>query len=228
MNITSKFESSWNKIIKEEFTKSYFQKIEQKLVIDEKDWITIYPETQNIFKAFEKTPFEKLKIVILWQDPYHWEWQAQGFCFSVSNWTKLPPSLRNIYKELNNSLWIKAWTNWDLTPWTEQWVFLLNAILTVQAWNPASHSKIGWEKFTDSVIETISNKKEWIIFLLWGAFAQSKKKLIDETKHFILETSHPSPFSAHRWFIWSDCFKNVNKILKEKWEIEIDWKIKDT
>lgn len=221
MNIIPKMENSWNKILKDEIEKQYFKEIEKKLEEDIKDWITIYPKKENIFKAFEKTPFEKVKIVILWQDPYHWEWQAQGFCFSVPEWTKLPPSLRNIYKEL----W-KESKNWDLTRWTEQWVFLLNAILTVQKWNPASHAQIGWEQFTDSVIKTISDKKTWVIFLLWWAFAQSKEKLIDTSKHTILETTHPSPFSAYRWFLWSNCFNETNKILKKEWEKEIDWKIK--
>ena len=223
MNIIPKMENSWNKILKDEIEKQYFKEIEKKLEEDIKDWITIYPKKENIFKAFEKTPFEKVKIVILWQDPYHWEWQAQGFCFSVPEWTKLPPSLRNIYKEL----WIDS-KNWDLAAWTEQWVFLLNAILTVQKWNPASHAKIGWEQFTDSVIKTISDKKTWVIFLLWWAFAQSKGKLIDTSKHTILKTSHPSPFSAYRWFLWSNCFNETNKILKQKWEKEINWKVKST
>ena len=220
MNIITKLEKSWNKILKTELEKTYFKEIEKKLEEDYNTWITIYPKKEDIFKAFEKTSFEEVKVVILWQDPYHWEWQAQGFCFSVPEWTKLPPSLKNIYKELWNEN-----TNWDLTKWTKQWVFLLNAILTVQAWKPASHAKIGWEKFTDKVIETISNEKDWVIFLLWWAFAQSKKKLIDTSKHIVLETSHPSPFSAHKWFLWSWCFKEVNKILKERWEKEIDWEI---
>ena len=220
MNIIPKIESSWNKVLKEEFQKTYFKEIELKIFDDIKNWITIYPETQNIFKAFKKTPFNNVKVVIIGQDPYHWEWQAQGFCFSVPEWTKLPPSLRNIYKEL----WEET-KNGDLTPWTEQGVFLLNAILTVQKWNPASHAKIWWGQFTDKVIETISKEKEWVIFLLWGAFAQWKKKLIDESKHIILETTHPSPFSAYRWFLWSDCFNETNKILKKEWKSEINWKI---
>ncbi len=221
MNIIPKMETSWNKVLKDEFKKEYFKEIEQKIYDDITNWITIYPETQNIFKAFEKTTFDNIKVVILWQDPYHGEWQAQWFCFSVPEWTKLPPSLRNIYKEL-----LEESKNWDLTSWTEQWVFLLNAILTVQEWTPASHSKIWWAQFTDTVIKTISDKKEWIIFLLWWAFAQGKKKLINESKHTILETTHPSPFSAYRWFLESDCFNETNKLLKENWEKEINWKIK--
>lgn len=221
MKIIKNLEPSWKEALKSEFKKSYLKEIEKFLENEEKNWIIIYPKKENIFKAFEKTPFEKVKVVIIWQDPYHWEWQAQGFCFSVPIWTKLPPSLKNIYKEL----WEES-KNWDLTSWTEQWIFLLNAILTVQAWKPTSHAKIWWEDFTDSVIKTISNKKKWIIFLLWWAFAQSKKKLIDTKKHIILETTHPSPFSAYRWFLGSGCFVDVNKILKERWEDEIDWEIK--
>lgn len=226
MDIIENLEKSWQEALKSEFEKSYLKEIEQALENDEKNWIIIYPKKENIFKAFKKTPFEKVKIVILWQDPYHWEWQAQGFCFSVPNWTKLPPSLKNMYKELQSSLWIKSSISGDLTSWTEQWIFLLNAILTVQKWNPASHAKIWWEKFTDSIIKTISDKKKWVIFLLWWAFAQSKKKLIDTSKHIVLETTHPSPFSAYRWFLWSGCFKEVNRILRERWEKEIDWEIK--
>lgn len=218
MKIIPKIKSNWNKELKNEIQKAYFKKIEQKLKDDIKNWITIFPETKNIFAAFEKTPFDKVKVVIIWQDPYHWKSQAQGFCFSVPEWIKLPPSLRNIYKEL----WEES-KNWDLTPWTEQWIFLLNSILTVQAWNPASHAKIWWEQFTNEVIKTISDKKEWIIFLLWWAFAQGKKKLIDTDKHYVLETTHPSPFSAYRWFLWSNCFKETNKILKKIWKKEINW-----
>lgn len=225
MQTLPKLETSWNKILKEELNKTYFQDIQQKITDNINAWITIYPPSEKIFNAFEKTPFNKLKVVILGQDPYHWPGQAQGFCFSVPNWMKLPPSLKNIYKELNGSLWIDISENWDLTPWTEQWVFLLNASLTVQASKPMSHANIGWEIFTDSIIKTISDKKEWIIFLLWWAFAQSKEKLIDTKKHIVLKTTHPSPFSAYRWFLWSWCFKEVNEILKEKWEKEIDWKI---
>lgn len=224
MNIN--IEASWLEILKDEFEKDYMKEIKSFLVQQIEAGKTIYPNPKNIFKAFDKTPFDKVKVVILGQDPYHWPNQAQGFCFSVQNGTKLPPSLQNIYKELERSLWIKPSLNWDLTIWSEQWVFLLNAILTVEWWKPASHSQIGWEKFTDFVIKTISDKKENIIFLLWGAFAQSKEYLIDKNKHFILKTSHPSPFSANRWFLWSNCFKETNEILEKIWKKPINWEIK--
>jgi uracil-DNA glycosylase len=138
--------------------------------------------------------------------------------FSVPEWIKIPPSLRNIYKEL----WIKS-NNWDLTNWAKEWVFLLNSILTVQSWKPASHSKIWWETFTDNVIQYISNNQENIVFLLWWAYAQSKKKFINQNKHFIIETSHPSPLSAYRWFLWSDCFNKCNEILKKNGINKVNW-----
>lgn len=225
MNKNPNIDESWYNVLKNEFEKPYYKNINQKIEADINNWITLYPKMENIFQAFNKTPFKKVKVVILWQDPYHWEWQAQGFCFSVPDNMKLPPSLKNIYKELNRSLWLDIPKSWDLTPWTKQGVFLLNAILTVQAWNPASHAKIWWETFTDNVIKTISDEKQWIVFMLWWAFAQSKKKLIDTKKHFVLETTHPSPFSAHRWFLWSNCFKETNELLIKNWKIPINWQI---
>jgi len=225
MKLSENISKDWLEIIETETKKSYFDEINTKINDDLNAWITIYPPINMVFNAFEKTPFENIKVVILWQDPYHWDGQAQGFCFSVPEWTKLPPSLKNIYKEINNSLQIDNKNNGDLTPWTKQWVFLLNAILTVQAWNPASHSKIGWEKFTNEIIKKISEKQDKIVFLLWWAFAISKKSLIDTNKHIVLESPHPSPFSAHRWFLWNNHFKKTNEILKNWWKKEIDWKI---
>ncbi len=219
----AKLPDSWLNVLKWEFEKDYMKNIKKFLVKEIEEWKTIYPHPKNIFKAFEKTPFDKIKVVIIGQDPYHWAGQAQGFCFSVPEGIKLPPSLKNIYKELHNSLWIKPAKSWDLSHWAEEWVFLINTILTVEAWKPTSHSKIWWEIFTDEVIKKISEKKENIIFLLWWAFAQSKEKLIDTKKHFILKTTHPSPFSAHRWFLWSNCFSDTNKILKKLWKTEINW-----
>ena len=220
-----KLEASWLQILKWEFEKEYMKNIKNFLLKEIQNKKIIYPNPKNFFKAFEKTPFDKVKVVILGQDPYHWPNQAQGFCFSVSDWQKLPPSLKNIYKEIEISLNIKMWNSGDLTKWSEQWILLLNSILTVEWWKPASHSKIWWENFTDEVIKQISEKKENVVFLLWWAFAQSKENLIDKKKHFILKTTHPSPFSAHRGFLWSNCFVETNKILKKIWEKEIDWKI---
>jgi len=220
-----KLEASWLQILKWEFEKEYMKNIKNFLLKEIQNKKIIYPKPKNFFKAFEKTPFDKVKVVILGQDPYHWPNQAQGFCFSVSDWQKLPPSLKNIYKEIETSLNIKMWDSGDLTKWSEQWILLLNSILTVEWWKPASHSKIWWENFTDEVIKQISEKKENVVFLLWWAFAQSKENLIDKKKHFILKTTHPSPFSAHRGFLWSNCFIETNKILKKIWEKEIDWKI---
>lgn len=225
MKLSENISKDWLEIIETEIKKPYFQEINTKINDDLNAWITIFPPLNMIFNAFEKTPLKDIKVVILWQDPYHGNGQAQGFCFSVSEWTKLPPSLKNIYKEINNSLQIDNKNNGDLTTWTKQWVFLLNAILTVQAWNPASHSKIGWEKFTNEIIKNISEKQEKVVFLLWWAFAISKKSLIDTNKHIVLESPHPSPFSAHRWFLWNNHFKKTNEILKSWWKKEIDWKI---
>lgn len=163
--------------------------------------------------------------MILGQDPYHGVGQAQGFCFSVEAGTRLPPSLKNIFKELEVSLGIPPAKNGDLTAWADEGVFLLNAILSVEAGKPASHSQIGWEIFTDEVIKKISEKKENIVFLLWGAFAQSKEKFIDTKKHFVLKTTHPSPFSAHRGFLGSNCFVEANKILEKTGQKPIDWRL---
>lgn len=224
MNIN--IEKSWLEVLKWEFEKDYMKNIKSFLVKEIENWKTIYPHPKNIFKAFDKTPFDKVKVVILGQDPYHWPNQAQGFCFSVEKWQKLPPSLKNIYKELEQSLGISPSKDWDLTAWTENWVLLLNAILTVEWWKPASHSQIWWENFTNEVIKIISEKKENIVFLLWGAFAQSKEQFIDTKKHFVLKTSHPSPFSANRWFLWSNCFKQTNEILEKIWKEKINWDLK--
>lgn len=217
--------ADWLGVLEKEFSKEYMKNIKNFLVSEIENSKIIYPNPKNIFRAFEKTHFDDIKVVIIGQDPYHGPNQAQGFCFSVESGTRLPPSLQNIYKELERSLGIPKSENGDLTKWTEQWVFLLNAILTVEKWKPASHAKIGWENFTDEVIRAISKEKEGIIFLLWWAFAQSKESLIDTTKHYILKTTHPSPFSAHRGFIGSNCFKKANEILEKNGKTPIDWNL---
>lgn len=220
----SQIEISWKKLLWEEVSKPYFQDIQSFITSEIKAWKTIYPEQQDIFEAFNSTPVEKLRVVILGQDPYHGEWQAHWLSFSVHHGIRVPPSLRNIYKELK---WEYPDYNipesGDLQHWAEQWVLLLNSILTVQAWNPASHAKCWWSCFTDTVLQKLSDTQEWIIFVLWGNFARSKKVLINEDKHFILESAHPSPFSAHRGFLWNGHFREINRILKEQWRQEIVW-----
>lgn len=211
--------NDWEKYLKNELEKEYFKKIEDFLNTQIKLEKTIYPKKEDIFSVFNKLKLKEIKVVIIWQDPYHWEKQAHWLSFSVQKWIKIPPSLRNIFKEI----WKEGEQNWNLEYLVKQWVFLLNSILTVEKAKPASHSKIWWETFTNMVIKSISKEKKWVIFLLWWAFAQKKKVLIDEKKHYILETTHPSPFSSYRWFLWSNCFIKTNEILKKLWEKEIDW-----
>lgn len=222
---TPNIHPSWWKILNKEFEKPYYTEIKKIIVTDINLWEEIYPPLDMVFHAFEKTSLDDLKVVILWQDPYHWEGQAHGLSFSVQDWVKSPPSLKNIYKELQDDLGVDIPSWWNLEKWTSQWVLLLNAILTVKAWLPASHAKIGWETFTNSVIQGISDNKENIIFILWGNFAKSKKSLIDINKHFVIESAHPSPFSAYNWFFGSKPFSKTNEILKSVWKKEIDWKL---
>ena len=184
---------------------------------------TIYPKPTDVFNAFNKTPFDKVKVVILGQDPYHGKGQAHGLSFSVPKGITAPPSLRNIFTELKNDIGKEIPQDGDLTNWAEQGVLLLNAILTVVANSPASHHNMGWEDFTDTVIKTISDKKENIVFILWGAYAQKKKSLIDTQKHLVIESPHPSPFSADRGFFGSKPFSKTNEYLKSKGETEINW-----
>lgn len=212
-------------MLTDEFAKPYFAEIKRFLLQEKQSGHTVYPKWPDIFNAFNLTPFDKVRVVILGQDPYHGEWEAHGLCFSVQEWVKLPPSLRNIFKELYNDIWMTPSKHWNLTHRTKQWVFLLNASLTVQKDTPNSHKDIGWHTFTDAVIKTISDKKNGVIFVLRWAFAQKKKELIDTSRHVVLQAPHPSPFSAHTGFFWSKPFSRVNQILKSRGEQEIDWKI---
>ena len=211
--------NSWKEHLKYEFKKPYFRKIEDFLDKEKKQWKIIYPENKNIFNALNLLELEDIKVVIIWQDPYFKENQAHWLSFSVPEWIKIPPSLKNIFKEI----WKVEEKNWNLKYLVNQWVFLLNSILTVEKEKPASHSRIGWELFTDKIIKIISDKNENIIFLLWWNFAKSKAKLINSEKHLILETSHPSPLGSYRWFLWSQCFIETNNYLKSKWKKEINW-----
>lgn len=212
---------SRKKVLKEEFQKPYFLELKNFLKKEKAEWKIIYPEGKNIFNAYNSTPFHKVKVIIIWQDPYHGVWQAHGLCFSVLPWVKQPPSLQNIFKELEDDLWIKRPNTWYLQTRAEQWVFMINASLTVRKWEPMSHSKIGREIFTDSTIKQLSDKKNWLIFVLRWSFAWSKKTLIDTNRHHVLEAPHPSPLSSHRGFFWCKHFSKINQILREKWEKEI-------
>ena len=212
------------KLLKEELNSNNFQAIISTLLIERKNH-TIFPKNDAIFNAFNFTIPNKIKVVILGQDPYHRENQAHGLAFSVPNGVKIPPSLRNIFKELKSDLNYSISSNGNLESWAKQGVLMLNASLTVREKVAGSHQKLGWETFTDSVIKKISDKKEGIIFLLWGAFAQKKLELIDKRKHHILITSHPSPFSAYRGFLGCNHFSKTNKILIKNNQQTINWKL---
>lgn len=221
--IDPQIETSRKEILRDEFQKPYFAEIKNFLQKEKSEWKTIYPAWNQIFNAFDKTPFDKVKVVIIWQDPYHWEWEAHWLCFSVQDGVTIPPSLRNIYKEMNSDLWLISPKSGNLTKWTQEWVFLLNATLTVRKDTPNSHKDIGWQTFTDAVIKTLSDKKEHLVFILWWAFAQQKKSLIDESKHYVICSAHPSPFSADRGFFGSKPFSKTNKYLEENGITPINW-----
>ncbi len=218
-------ESSWKEVLKEEFNKDYFKQLIHHLKTEKSAGKVIYPKGSEIFNAFEKTPFNKVKVVILGQDPYHNPQQAMGLSFSVPKGIKPPPSLINIFKELYNDIGLPIAQNGDLTNWANQGVLLLNAILTVRANEPASHSKIGWMNFTDSVIKTISEQKRNIVFILWGKFAQDKISLISTAKHLVLQSAHPSPFSVERGFYGCKHFSKTNEYLANNGIEPIDWKV---
>lgn len=219
-----KLEASWLAVLQEEFEKDYLKNLKHFLLEERKKGEIIYPKNEDIFNAFTLTPFDQVKVVILGQDPYHGPNQAHGLSFSVAEGSKFPPSLQNIFKELATDIQgFEKPENGNLSAWATQGVLLLNASLTVAAGKAGSHQDQGWEQFTDQVIATISNQKENIIFILWGKFAQAKEKLIDESKHFIIKSPHPSPFSAYSGFFGSKPFSTVNKILEKAGKTEINW-----
>lgn len=220
-----KIENSWKRVLSEEFEKPYFVELRNFLQNEKAAGKIIYPPGSLIFNAFNSTPFDKVRVVILGQDPYHGVGQAHGLCFSVQYGIKPPPSLMNIYKELKEDVGIEIPNHGNLQHWTAQGVFLLNAILTVEANKPASHQKRGWEEFTNAVIQKLSKEREGLIFLLWGNFAQQKSNLIDERKHTILQAPHPSPFSAHSGFFGCKHFSKVNTILTQRNEPPINWQV---
>lgn len=217
-----KINESWKEVLKEEFEKDYFVNLTS-FVRQEYKGKTIYPKASNIFNAFNLCPFDKIKVVILGQDPYHEPNQAHGLCFSVLDPTPAPPSLKNIFKEINLDLGITPLESGDLTRWASQGVLLLNATLTVEAHKAGSHQGKGWEEFTDRVIFNLANRKSGLVFLLWGSYAQKKGEFIDQTKHLVLKSVHPSPLSAHRGFFGNHHFSQANNYLIAQGKLPIDW-----
>ncbi len=224
-NINPKIEASWKEVLMTEFKSDYFLKLKSFLA-EENNKHLIYPAEKNIFAIFDLVPFDKVKVVILGQDPYHGDGQAHGLSFSVPQGIKIPPSLKNIFKELKSDLNIDAPNSGNLERWAQQGVFLLNATLTVRANDAGSHQKKGWEQFTDSVIKTLSEKRENLVFILWGNYAQAKEKLIDAKKHYIIKSAHPSPLSAYNGFWESKPFSKTNTFLQGKGLKTINWDLK--
>lgn len=221
-NNSPQLESSWLNILEQEFSQDYMIKL-KKFLKQEMSEHTVYPAGKDIFNAFNACSFDKVKVVILGQDPYHGPGQAHGLCFSVQKGMRKPPSLLNIFKELNQSLGIPIHEDGDLSSWAKQGIFLLNTCLSVRAHQANSHSKQGWEKFTDKVIQELNDKREGLVFLLWGSPARKKASMIDRSKHLILEAPHPSPLSAHRGFFGCNHFVITNKYLMDKGLEPIEW-----
>jgi uracil-DNA glycosylase len=217
--------NSWKFFLEAEYTKPYFKSLSAFLGARSSEGVVIYPPKDEIFNAFELTPFEIIKVVILGQDPYHGEGQAHGLCFSVQDGCKIPPSLRNIFKEIHSDLGLPIPTNGNLTKWAQNGVFLLNTILTVEQKSPGAHKQKGWETFTDAAIQHISRHQEKVVFILWGAFAQQKKKLIDCSKHLVLESPHPAAevyAGGKAGFFGSKPFSKANDYLGKN---AVDWQL---
>ncbi len=219
--MTVKIHPSWHAVLSEEFDKPYWQTLTN-FVKSEYSEKVCFPSGKNIFRAFDTTPFDSVKVVILGQDPYHTRWAAMGLSFSIPNGSKAQPSLKNIFKELSDDVGVVR-MNTDLTDWAEQGILLLNAVLTVRQWEAASHQGKWWENFTDAAIRALSEERVGIVFILWGNYAIAKKSLIDTKKHHIITSPHPSPFSAHNWFFGSKPFSRANAYLREQGTGEIVW-----
>lgn len=215
--------NSWRKRLQDEIKKDYFIELE-KFLEAEYDAHEVYPPKEQVFEALKLTPFEQVKVVIIGQDPYHGPGQAHGLAFSVKKDVKTPPSLKNIYKELNNDIGMEIPEHGNLESWASQGVLLLNAVLTVRKSEAGSHRKKGWEGFTDALVDTLNQERENLVFILWGNYAKEKGERIDRSKHHVLECAHPSPFSARKFF--GNChFSKVNAFLKNNGNQEIDWKL---
>jgi uracil-DNA glycosylase len=218
-----KIEPSWKEVLIGEFGKAYFQKLSE-FVREQYLGATVYPAPKAVFRAFELTPFDKVEVVILGQDPYHGPGQANGLSFAVADGVRLPPSLQNIFKEVKTDYGEVDSSSGDLTRWAKQGVLLLNATLTVRAGAAGSHQSQGWEEFTDAAIKALSERREHLVFILWGNYARAKGAHIDRSKHLVIESAHPSPFSAHNGFFGSKPFSKANEYLSKVGKKPIDWK----
>jgi uracil-DNA glycosylase len=216
---------SWKALLQDEFSKPYFESLKAFLLNEKQQGHRIYPPGAQIFAALDHTPFEDVKVVLLGQDPYHGSGQAHGLCFSVNDGVRFPPSLQNIFKELQADVGFKVPQSGNLTRWAEQGVLLLNATLTVRANQAGSHQNKGWEIFTDTIIRLISERKEHVVFLLWGKYAQGKESLIDTSKHLVLKAPHPSPYSANSGFFGCRHFSKANEFLQSHGIQPIDWQL---
>ncbi|MBR4625934.1 MAG: uracil-DNA glycosylase [Alphaproteobacteria bacterium] len=218
-----KIEQSWKSVLHDEFEKDYFKKLTDFVRGEYLSGKTIYPEPKNIFNAFNLCAFDDVKVVIIGQDPYHEPGQAHGLCFSVQSGVDFPPSLQNIYKEIESDIGHKSITNGDLTDWARQGVLLLNSTLTVRAHDAASHAGHGWEQFTDAVINAVAKNKKHIVYMLWGSFAQKKAEIVNKNENLVLTSAHPSPLSAYRGFFGNHHFSQANEYLVQNGESPINW-----
>ena len=218
-----KLDPTWLDIVGQEFQQPYMQRLKQFLAAERAAGKTIYPKGGHIFNALNTTPFDQVKVVILGQDPYHGPQQAHGLSFSVRSGIRFPPSLLNIFKELRDSHGMTMPKSGDLTPWAQQGVLLLNSVLTVEAHNAGSHADKGWESFTDRVIRALNDRRDGIVFMLWGSYARKKAAFVDRERHCVLEAPHPSPLSAHRGFLGCNHFKIADEYLESRGKPKIDW-----
>lgn len=216
---------SWQQVLGEELQQPYMQELRDFLRAEKQAGKEIYPPSPLIFNAFNHTPFDQVRVVIIGQDPYHGPGQAMGLSFSVPQGVKVPPSLVNIYKELGTDLGLQMSGSGDLTPWADQGVLLLNATLTVEAAKAGSHQKKGWEQFTDAAIQALNEQREGLVFVLWGSYAQKKGRVIDSERHLVLKSAHPSPLSAYRGFFGSRQFSQINQYLSTKGQVAIEWQL---
>jgi len=222
--LTAHLPDDWRTILSDVLTQPWFEQL-ARFVDEERNLHEVFPPAEDVFGALKYTPFEKVRVLLLGQDPYHDVGQAHGLCFSVRDGTKLPPSLANIFKELKSDLGVDRPPSGCLTHWAEQGVLLLNAVLTVRAHEANSHKDKGWELFTDVIIRKVNEKPDPVIFVLWGGYAQKKEKLIDVTRHTIIKSAHPSPLSANNGFLGSKPFSKINQTLRARGQAEIDWKV---